>query len=193
MPLVPLARRASRYTKACGKSDRTVPPPLDEDPNAAASRRPTPLGQLLARRSESSRSRPHRSWSSHRPRVVRMSLRQTRVVSSSNNNAWATCWQLHPSSTCDLVWRGSQTESRAHQNPPKPKTQEFSPGFSMSRGIDGCRAPLLRRMTNGRGWSRVAPRVEVKVQACRPQRRLAVFIFVLFRGPPCLFHVCNDI
>jgi hypothetical protein len=58
--------------------------------------------------------------------------------------------------------------------------------------LDGCRPPLLCRMTNGGGGSLVAPR-EVKVQACRPHRRLAVFIFVLFRGPPCTFRVCNDI
>ena len=37
-------------------------------------------------------------------------------------------------------------------------------------------------MTNGGGGSRVA-RAREKVQACHPHRRLAVFIFILFRGP----------
>jgi hypothetical protein len=38
-----------------------------------------------------------------------------------------------------------------------------------------------------RGLQPRSPAHEVKVQACRPHRRLGVFIFVLFRGPPCLF------
>jgi hypothetical protein len=58
--------------------------------------------------------------------------------------------------------------------------------------LEGCRALPLCRGTNG-GVKPCRPAREVKGQACRPHRRPAVFIFVLFREPPCLLQFCNDI